>query len=492
MENAKFSSTEEAEKPNVWKSDFVSDKDGCLSFAADSHLRPMNWTRKKKLVHTALFGMTTFAAQLNSTSMSTAILPQLFKEEFGVSREVTLLATTFYILGIAFGPMVFAPLSEIYGRKLGVLVPFLLSGVFTFVVACSSTIPAILVFRFVAGFFAGAPVVSSGGVLADIWSPAERGMALGFYAFFVANGPSFGPTISSLLMHASDKTVSWRNPQYFCGLFNFCLFALCEVLCYETYEPLLLAKETKRLRLETGQWYLHCAHDKWTLTSSEMFHVHLLRPFKMLVSPVIFVVAIFASYVFGLFYMLITGIDLVFSITKGWTGTIATLPNISLFLGVSAGLCVNIFWGRTYAKKLKANNGVPIPEQRFPILMYVAWTLPFGIFLFSWTSWKSVHWVVPCIGILFAGLGVVVIFQGCLNYLVDMNRQYAASAIAANTILRSILAAVFPLFSSQLFHNLGVHWGGSLIGFIALAMLPIPWVFYKYGGMLRQKYPPQF
>ena len=84
------------------------------------------------------------------------------------------------------------------------------------------------------------------------------------------------------------------------------------------------------------------------------------------------------------------------------------------------------------------------------------------------------------------------IFQGCLNYLVDTNRQYAASVIAANTILRSILAAVFPLFSSQLFHNLGIHWGGSLIGFIALAMIPIPWVFYKYGGKLREKYPPGF
>ncbi|RLV83175.1 hypothetical protein JA9_003182 [Meyerozyma sp. JA9] len=484
--------TDETEKTAGWDTDFVTDKDGCLTFAPSSPLRPMNWSTKKKLVHTALFGMTTFAAQLNSTSMSTDILARLFKEQFGISREVTLLATTFYILGIAFGPMVFAPLSEVYGRKLGVLVPFFISGVLTFVVACSSSIPAILIFRFIAGFFAGAPVVSSGGVLADIWSPAQRGMALGFYAFFVANGPSFGPTISSLLMHASDKVVSWRNPQYFCGSFNICLFALCEVICCESFEPLLLSREAKRLRLETGQWHLHCAHDKWTLTASELYHVHLLRPFKMLVSPVIFVVAIFASYVFGLFYMLITGIDIVFSITKGWSGTVATLPNIAIFLGVSAGLGVNMFWGRIYGKKLMANNGVPMPEERFPPLMYVAWTLPVGIFLFAWTSWKSVHWIVPCIGIAFAGLGVIVIFQGCLNYLVDTNRKYAASAIAANTILRSILAAVFPLFSGQLFHNLGVHWGGSLIGFIALGMIPIPWVFYKYGETLRNKYPPQF
>jgi hypothetical protein len=82
-----------------------------------------------------------------------------------------------------------------------------------------------------------------------------------------------------------------------------------------------------------------------------------------------------------------------------------------------------------------------------------------------------------------------VIFQGCLNYLVDTYTKYAASTIACNTFLRSVFAASFPLFSKQMFANLGVHWGGSLIGFVALGMIPIPFFFYRYGAVIRAKRP---
>lgn len=467
--------------------DYVMDDDSCITFTNHSELNPMNWPLKKKLAHTALFGIITYAAQLNSTSMSAPSLPQIFQDQFGVSKEVSILPNSLYILGIACGPMVFAPLSEVYGRKVGVLIPFLISGVFTFVVACSSSIAAINIFRFIAGFFAGAPIVSSGGVLADIWDPSQRGMALGFYAFFVSNGPSFGPTISSLLIEADSGPDAWRNPQYFCGLLNIILFVVCEYACSETFKPVLLANAAKWLRIQTGNWAIHCSHDEWQLTTRELTHVHLLRPFRMLVSPVILIVALFASYVFGVYYLMIAGLHEVFFMTRGWTGTVATLPNISLSVGVTFGLAINIAYGRVYGKKVVANKGQPLPEERLPPLMYCAWTMPFGIFVFAWTSWSSVHWIVPCIGIVFAGCGFVNIFQGCLNYLVDTNRTYAASAIAANTILRSLFAAIFPLFTSQLFENLGVHWGGSLIGFIALAMIPIPFVFYRYGAEFRER-----
>lgn len=467
--------------------DYVMDDDSCITFTKTSDLYPMSWSLKKKLTHTALYGLVTYAAQLNSTSMAAPELPRIFQEHFGISKEVSLLPNSFYLLGIAFGPMVFAPLSEVYGRKVGVLVPFMISAIFTFMVACSSSVAAIIIFRFFAGFFAGAPIVSSGGVLSDIWDPSQRGMALGFYAFFVSNGPSFGPTICSLLISADSTSDAWRNPQYFCGVLNIILFVICEYACSETFAPVLLANEAKTLRIQTGNWAIHSSHDEWQLTTRELTHVHLLRPFKMLFSPVIFIIALFASYVFGVYYLLIAGIHETFYITRGWTGTVGTLPNISLAFGVTIGLLINIAFARAYGKRIRAGNGQPLPEERLPPLMYVAWTMPFGIFLFAWTNWNSVPWIVPCIGIAFAGCGFVNIFQGCLNYLVDTYRTYAASAIAANTILRSVFAAVFPLFTSQLFETLGVHWGGSLIGFIALAMIPIPFVFYRYGAEFRAK-----
>jgi len=63
----------------------------------------------------------------------------------------------------------------------------------------------------------------------------------------------------------------------------------------------------------------------------------------------------------------------------------------------------------------------------------------------------------------------------------------AASAVAANIMLRSVIAAGFPLFTRQMFANLGIQWAGTLLGCLATVMIPIPIVFWFYGAALRQK-----
>lgn len=469
---------------------FQIDDSGVLQFDKSSSLKPKNWPSSKKLKHTILYGIITFSAQLNSTTMSASIFPDLVKSEFGIQREVALLTTTLYIMGIAFGPMIFAPLSEVYGRKLGVLIPVLVSGIFTFAVASTYNVAGMMICRFFAGFFAGAPIVSAGGVLADIWEPAQRGTFFALYACFVASGPAFGPTISSLLMHSEDKAAAWRIPQYFSGLLTFVLFFVSQFISDETYEPLLLTKNAKQLRINTGNWSIHSKHEEWTLTWDELVKVHFIRPFKMLVQPIVFVIALFASYVYGIFYLIITTMPEAFSISRGWYGTVTTLPNISLFGGVLVGCSLQMLATKRYARLLKANNGVALPEERFSLMIFTAWMMPAGIFIFGWTSSSDIHWIVPCIGIWMIGTGFITIFQGSLNYLVDAYTKYSASVIAANTFLRSVFAASFPLFSKQLFDNLGVHWGASLIGFIALGMLPIPYLFFKYGAKIRAKSNP--
>lgn len=466
---------------------FHIDDAGLLEFDETSNLRPKNWSFRSKSIHTVVYGVITFSAQLNSTTMSASIFPDLVKAEFGIQREVALLTTTLYILGIAFGPMIFAPLSEVYGRKIGVLIPVFISSIFTFAVASEYNVAGMMICRFFAGFFNGAPIVSAGGVLADIWGPAQRGTAFALYACCVASGPAFGPTISSLLMHSMDKDSSWRIPQYFSGLIGLVLFFGSEYWLKETYEPLLLTKKAKELRIGTHNWTIHSKHEEWTLTWDEMINVHLIRPFKMLFTPIVFVIALFASYVYGLFYLIITTMPEAFTMSRGWEGTIATLPNIALLFGVFFGCFLQMSATIRYARLLKENGGKPLPEERFSLMIFTAWMMPVGIFIFGWTSNSNIHWIVPCIGIGVTGAGFITIFQGCLNYLVDAHTQYSASVIAANTFLRSVFAASFPLFSKQLFVNLGVHWGASLVGFIALGMLPIPYLFYKYGEVIRKR-----
>lgn len=71
------------------------------------------------------------------------------------------------------------------------------------------------------------------------------------------------------------------------------------------------------------------------------------------------------------------------------------------------------------------------------------------------------------------------------NYLVDVFTVHAASAMAANTVLRSLFASVIPLAGPTMYKQLGYGWGASTLGFIALACVPIPFWFLKYGEWLR-------
>jgi MFS transporter, DHA1 family, multidrug resistance protein len=65
--------------------------------------------------------------------------------------------------------------------------------------------------------------------------------------------------------------------------------------------------------------------------------------------------------------------------------------------------------------------------------------------------------------------------------------MFSASAFAANTVMRSLVGAAFPLFTVQMFTALGINWACTLIGLIGLLLAPSPFLFYKYGARIRSK-----
>jgi len=106
----------------------------------------------------------------------------------------------------------------------------------------------------------------------------------------------------------------------------------------------------------------------------------------------------------------------------------------------------------------------------------------------GWTGYKaSIPWYVPTLSGLFTGFGIYVVFLGLLNYLVDGFLMFAASAVAANTFLRSIVGAIFPMFASYMFNGMGIQWASTLLGCIALALVPLPICFLIFGKKIRGK-----
>jgi hypothetical protein len=140
-----------------------------------------------------------------------------------------------------------------------------------------------------------------------------------------------------------------------------------------------------------------------------------------------------------------------------------------------------------YILRFEANNNKAVPEARLPPMMIGSVFFASGLFIFGWTSPSHVFWFAPCIGLFCMGFGFFTIFQAALNYLIDTFQKFSASAVAANTFLRSIFAAVFPLFVNPMFHNLGIPWASSILGFFAVALVPIPYLFYIYGPSIRKR-----
>ena len=408
-------------------------------FTNDDPEKPLNWPFKKKAYHTALYGITTFAAQYNSSAMAPTTTHLMAR--FGVSETVATLATSLYVFGVAFGPMIFAPFSEVYGRKPGVLLPFFISLVFSLGSASSETYSALLCTRFFSGLFAAAPIVSSGGVLADIWTPAHRGVSLVFYAYFVVGGATYAPIIGSAVI--SNSETSWKWPLWVICIIYGVVLTFDVIVLTETYAPVLLARRAAKLRHSTKNWAYHAKHDEWQSTVKEFLQVHLARPFALLATPIVFLIALFASYVFGIFYIAITSISYAFQSTRGWGPVVSNLPMVALFIGMIIGGLANTYGSRRYGRLVALNNGKPLPEQRFIVMMYCGWLMPAGLFIFAWTSQKDIHWIAPMIGISIMACGFFTIFQGCLNYLVDAFTRYSASAIAANTFTRSVSGFIF-------------------------------------------------
>lgn len=131
--------------------------------------------------------------------------------EFNVGTEVSLLGLTLLLLGFGFGPLLWAPLSELYGRKAAVMTPYFIAGVFAFGTATAKDIQTVLITRFFTGFFGSAPITNTGGVLGDIWSPQQRGAAIVGYAMAVVGGPTLGPIIGGAIC---QSYLGWRWTQY--------------------------------------------------------------------------------------------------------------------------------------------------------------------------------------------------------------------------------------------------------------------------------------
>lgn len=293
-----------------------------------------------------------------------------------------------------------------------------------------------------------------------------------------------GPIVSAAL--AEQPSLGWRWTEYLTGILQAVILLLAVIFIDESYPPKLLVYKARRLRHESGNWALHAKFEEWDVSVKELCKKFLLRPIQLLLTPICFLVALYASFCYGILYMQLGAIPIIFGEIRGWNPLVSTLPFSCIFLGAIFGCGANVYNQLLYNKAYHAAGNRAVPEKRLPPMMIGSILFSGGQFMIGWTGGqRNIHWIVPCIGLVLLGTGFFTIFQAALNYLVDTFQAYAASAIAANTFLRSCFAAAFPLVVGPLFHNIGVGPGSSITGGFAALLIPVPFFFYKYGKRIR-------
>jgi MFS family permease len=205
-------------------------------------------------------------------------------------------------------------------------------------------------------------------------------------------------------------------------------------------------------------------------------------------SPIIFLLSLYMFLVYGYLYLIFTAMPVVFTDTYGFTSGSIGLTYIGLGIGSFFGLVVSGATSDRLAQRMASKAGGDAkPEYRLPIVVVAAVVIPIGLFCFGWTAELHQHWVLPIVGTAIVSFGVTLAFMAISTYLIDAYGAYAASAVAASTVLRSLGGALLPLSGGPMFAALGLGWGSSLLAFIAIAMIPVPVVLIKYGESIRQK-----
>ncbi|KAB2107647.1 Efflux pump bik6 [Alternaria gaisen] len=448
----------------------------------DDPYRPMNWPTKKKVTTTLMYGFTTMSATWASSAYSAGT--RQIAAEFNVGNQVAVLGTTLFLFGFGLGPLLWAPLSEVYGRRLAVLTPMLVAICFSFGSAVAKDFQTLMITRFFGAFFASAPVTNTGGVLGDLYSPAWRALAMAGYAMAVVGGPCLGPIVSAAFV--ANPSLGWRWTEYFTGILQAIILVIDVVFIDECYPPKLLVYKARRLRHETGNWALHTKFEEWDVSIKELSKKFLLRPIQLLMTPICFLVALYASFCYGILYMQLGGIPIIFGEMRGWPAVSATLPFLGILVGAIIGCSINAYNQILYNKVYHAAGNRAVPEARLPPMMLGSVLFSAGQFIMGWTADPQYPWIAPVIGLVLMGTGFFTIFQAALNYLVDTFTLYAASAVAANTFLRSAFAGAFPLVVTPLYHNIGVGPASSITGGFAALLIPVPFVFYIYGKRIRR------
>ncbi|KAF8078744.1 major facilitator superfamily domain-containing protein [Lyophyllum atratum] len=448
-----------------------------VKFEHSDPLNPKNWSKLRRWYLTIASGVLVLNATFASSAPAGILQP--LARELGMSHIAGVLTISLFVAGYCVGPLLWGPLSEHYGRRPVFIYTFIVYTVFQIAAAVARNTASLLVFRFLGGVFAAAPLTNSGALISDIWDAKTRGKALAIFTVAPFAGPALGPTAAGFL----GEHTTWRWLFWLLAIFAGLCWIMIVLTIPETYSPVLLVRKAQRKRIETKDDSFYAPMEKDVMTVMQRAEHVLARPFVIFFQePMLIALTTYISFVYGCTYLLFQAYPVVFTQGHHFSAGVSSLMFLPIPIGGTVAVISYVLvFNPGYEREVERCAPEPVPpEFRLGIALIAGPLFAASFFWFAWTSPSDISFWVPMTSGLLMGFSSSWIFLGLLNYIVDAYISVAASALASNTVIRSLCGAAFPLFTTKMYASLGPRWASSLVGFVAISMIPIPLVLQRF------------
>ncbi|KAI9718792.1 MAG: hypothetical protein M1812_003966 [Candelaria pacifica] len=371
-------------------------------------MNPRSTSKSKKWLYVIILSSSSILVTCTS-SIYTSTYAQL-TEEFHCSRIVATLGLSLFVVGLGLGPMLLAPLSEFYGRRPIYIVSFAMFLIWLIPCATANNIQTMLIGRFFNGLAGSAFLSVAGGTVGDLFVRSELQAPMMIYTASPFVGPELGPLLGGFI----NQYTNWRWTFYVLLIWSAVNLISIIALVPETYHPVMLRQKARNLRRETGNSEWKAPIEKTTKTIPQTILLSVRRPFELLIfEPMCLNLCIFSAILLGVLYLFFGAFELVFVNNHGFSLHQVGLTFLGLFVGMLAGISTDPLFHRYYEKLVRRREedggepGGAEPEYRLPPAIVGAVLVPIGLFCFGWTTYSSVHWIVPIIGSAVFGMGYV-------------------------------------------------------------------------------------
>ncbi|CAI4052142.1 hypothetical protein SKDZ_15G4090 [Saccharomyces kudriavzevii ZP591] len=466
---------------------------------------PHNWPSWKKWYATMISAFLCLVVTMGS-SLYVSSVPELVAR-YHVNQTLALAGLTFYLLGLS--TVIGAPLSEVFGRKPIYLFSLPLSMLFTMGVGLSNGhMRIILPLRFLSGVFASPALSVGSGTILDIFDVDQVSVAMTYFVL----SPFLGPVLSPIMAGFATQAEGWRWSEWIQLIAGGIILPFIAVMP-ETHKGIILRKRAKKRNMVLKKFTRKDQKEflKTTVT------VTILRPMKMLVAePIVFVFSVYVAFIFAILFGFFEAYAVIYRGVYHMSIGVSGLP----FIGIGVGLWIAAFFYLYIDRKYlfpKPPSGTPaleenertskrtapyrgardpntgkllpiVPEKFLIACKFGSVALPIGLFWQAWTARPDVHWMAPVAAGVPFGFGLILIFFSVLMYFSTCYPPLTvASCLAANNLLRYVMSSVFPLFTIQMYTKMKIKWASTLFALLCVVMIPIPWIFEKWGSKLRHK-----